>query len=49
VGCFFIEKQKVILFPKYKKNGWVFAAGAIKALAIDSQYWFPFLCLGKIS
>jgi hypothetical protein len=29
VGCFFLEKQKVVLFPKYKKNGWEAAASAL--------------------
>jgi hypothetical protein len=29
VGCFFIGKQKVILFPKYRENGWETAASAL--------------------
>jgi hypothetical protein len=29
VGCFFIEKQKVVLFPTYRKNGWESAASAL--------------------
>jgi hypothetical protein len=30
VGCSFIGKQKVVLFPKYKENGWESAANALK-------------------
>jgi len=29
VGYFFIGKQKVVLFPKYRKNGWESAASAL--------------------
>jgi hypothetical protein len=28
VGYFFIGKQKVVLFPKYRENGWESAANA---------------------
>jgi hypothetical protein len=28
--CFFIGKQKVILFHKFRKNSWVTAASALK-------------------
>jgi hypothetical protein len=30
VGYFFIGKQKVVLFPKYRENGWESAASALK-------------------
>jgi hypothetical protein len=30
VKCFFIGKQKVVLFPKYRENGWEFAASTLK-------------------
>jgi hypothetical protein len=30
MGCFFVGKQKVILFPKYRENGWEAAASALK-------------------
>jgi hypothetical protein len=30
VGYFFIGKQKVVLFPKYRKNGWKSAASALR-------------------
>jgi len=29
VECFYIGKQKVVLFPKYKENGWMSAASAL--------------------
>jgi len=29
VECFFLGKQKVVLFPKYKENGWEAAASAL--------------------
>jgi hypothetical protein len=29
VWYFFIGKQKVVLFPKYRKNGWESAASAL--------------------
>jgi len=29
VGCFFIGKQKIVLFPKYRKNVWK-SAGCFK-------------------
>jgi hypothetical protein len=29
VGYFFIGKQKVVLFPKYRKNGWESAVSAL--------------------
>jgi hypothetical protein len=29
VECFFIGKQKLVLFPKYRENGWKFAANAL--------------------
>jgi len=32
VRCFFLGKQKVVLFPKYRKNGWEAAASALRAL-----------------
>jgi hypothetical protein len=28
-GIFFIGKQKVVLFPKYRENGWESAASAL--------------------
>jgi len=36
VGCFFLGKQKVVLFPKYKENGWEAAASALRALVADA-------------
>jgi hypothetical protein len=27
--CFFLGKQKVVLFPKYRKNGWEAAVSAL--------------------
>jgi hypothetical protein len=35
VGCFFIGKQKVVLFPKYMENGWETDESALNVL-----YWF---------
>jgi hypothetical protein len=32
VGYFFIGKQKVVLFPKYRENGWESAASALRQL-----------------
>jgi hypothetical protein len=29
VGYFFIGKQKVVLFPKYRENSWESAASAL--------------------
>jgi hypothetical protein len=29
VGYFFLGKQKVVLFPKYRENGWESAASAL--------------------
>jgi hypothetical protein len=29
VECFFIGKQNVVLFPKFRENGWVSAASAL--------------------
>jgi len=34
VGCFFIGKQKIVLFPKYKENGWETAASALRRLIV---------------
>jgi len=39
VGYFFIGKQKVVLFPKYRENGWESAASA---LSIYDYYVFMF-------
>jgi hypothetical protein len=37
---FFIRKQKVILFPKFRENGWVSATSAlISVLAIITTIW----------
>jgi hypothetical protein len=30
VKSFFLGKQKVVLFPKYRENGWETAASALK-------------------
>jgi hypothetical protein len=30
VGYFFIGKQKVVLFPKYRENGWESAASTLR-------------------
>jgi hypothetical protein len=35
VKCFFLGKQKVILFPKYRENGWETAASALMGAAGD--------------
>jgi hypothetical protein len=32
VGYFFIGKQKIVLFPKHRENGWESAASALTAL-----------------
>jgi hypothetical protein len=34
VEYFFIGKQKVILFPKYRENGWESAASALTVLLL---------------
>jgi hypothetical protein len=34
VKCFFIGKQKVILFPKFRENGWITAASAFRQLSL---------------
>jgi hypothetical protein len=49
VGYFFIGKQKVVLLPKYRENGWESAASALRALVAVTLYWFSSLYLGKIS
>jgi hypothetical protein len=38
VGYFFIGKQKVVLFPKYRKNGWESAASALMIMLIGISY-----------
>jgi hypothetical protein len=30
VGCFFLGKQKVVLFLKYRLNGWKAAASTLR-------------------
>jgi hypothetical protein len=40
VGYFFIGKQKIVLFPKYRKNGWKSAASAL-TLILRSQFLHP--------
>jgi hypothetical protein len=37
VGCFFIGKQKIVLFPKYRENGWESAASALRPLYSKSK------------
>jgi hypothetical protein len=32
VGYFFIRKQKIVLFPKYRENGWESAASALRTI-----------------
>jgi hypothetical protein len=49
VRYFFIGKQKVVLFPKYRENDWESAASALRALVAVTIYWFISLYLGKIS
>jgi hypothetical protein len=34
VVYFFIGKQKVVLFPKYRENGWESAASALSPSAV---------------
>jgi hypothetical protein len=34
VGYFFIGKQKVVLFPKYRENGWESAASALRIAVV---------------
>jgi hypothetical protein len=48
-GIFFIGKQKVVLFHKYRENGWESAASALRALVAVTLYWFHSLYLRKIS
>jgi hypothetical protein len=38
VGYFFIGKQKVVLFHKYRENGWEFAASALKCPTLVSLH-----------
>jgi hypothetical protein len=33
VGCFFIRKQKVVLFPKYRENGWETDESALRGIS----------------
>ena len=42
--CFFIGNQEVVLFPKYRKNGWEATTSALRALATASLQvvMFPF-------
>jgi hypothetical protein len=49
VRYFFIGKQKVVLFPKYRENDWESAASALRVLVAVTIYWFISLYLGKIS
>jgi hypothetical protein len=45
VGYFFIGKQKVVLFPKYRENGWESAASALRdhvAQFYESLFAEPF-------
>jgi hypothetical protein len=37
VGYFFIGKQKVVLFPKYRENGWESAASALRSVPGDGN------------
>jgi hypothetical protein len=37
VVFFFIGKQKVILFPKYRENDWETATGALKTWSIRNE------------
>jgi hypothetical protein len=42
VGYFFIGKQKVVLFSKYRKNGWESAASAMascRKLLVQFPVW----------
>jgi hypothetical protein len=45
MGYFFIEKQKVVLFPKYWENGWESAASALITSHFLNFFLFSFLCL----
>jgi hypothetical protein len=37
VWCFFIGKQKVVLFPKYRKNGWKTDGSALTNKSIVAE------------
>jgi hypothetical protein len=37
VGCFFTGKQKIVLFPKYRENGWESAASALSEFRFSSS------------
>jgi len=41
VGYFFIGKQKVVLFPKYRENGWESAASALTSSSYPILVPFP--------
>jgi hypothetical protein len=43
VGYFFIGKQKVVLFPKYRENSWEFAASALRPFLVNSSNFFQIL------
>jgi len=43
VGYFFIGKQKVVLFPKYRKNSWESAASALRVALLPLFISFPVL------
>jgi hypothetical protein len=40
VRYFFIGKQKVVLFPKHRENGWEFAASALITLPLLLRIFF---------
>jgi hypothetical protein len=42
---FFIEKQKVVLFLKYRKNGWESAASALRQWG---SVWYDYKFKGQI-
>jgi hypothetical protein len=38
VGYFFIGKENVVLFPKYRENGWESAANALRGYFFLCRY-----------
>jgi hypothetical protein len=37
VKCFFIGNQKIVLFPKFRKNGWKAIASALIRLILKKE------------
>jgi hypothetical protein len=50
VGYFFIGKQKVVLFPKHRENGWEYAVSALTSryIGVMPTYVFSPMYIGIV-